>query len=551
MDGSGLHSQSLDHLGIVAGICNQIDLIEQIDQQIGPNKRKVSVGQAVQAMVLNGLGFVSRPLYLSPEFFENKPVELLVGKGITAADLSDDCLGRALDAVFEGGVTEIFGAVSAHALRVFGIETRYAHLDNTSFGLHGEYKSDSDADEAHLPEDGEPIPIEITRGYSRDHRPDLKQAVMSMICANQSSLPIWMEALSGNTSDTRSFRDTLAVYLAQFGEAEETPLLVADAALYNEATLQSIPEDARWLSRVPATLKAVKHLYADIDEVAMWVVDEDTRYAEVGSYYAGIAQRWLLVLHEPNRQRQHETLNKRVEKEHEQAQKALQRLMNRDFGCEDAICKAVDTLKKKWRYHDVRLTIRTETRYRQPGRPTEGSPSDIVWCFKAELIQDETLIEAARAPHGKYVVATNDLDETRLSAPEMLTTYKSQSTSVERGFRFLKDPLFFADSLFLKKPSRIMALLMVMGLSLLVYALAEHQLRHQLAERGETLPDQTGKPTQHPTARRVYQMMEGVDMLTIEQGDIQQRLILNLTDLRKQIVMLFGPHVRKLYDLLE
>jgi hypothetical protein len=57
MDSSRLHTQRLDHLGIVAGICNQIGLIEQIDQQVGPNKRKISVGQAVQAMVLNGLGF--------------------------------------------------------------------------------------------------------------------------------------------------------------------------------------------------------------------------------------------------------------------------------------------------------------------------------------------------------------------------------------------------------------------------------------------------------------------------------------------------------------
>ena len=133
----------------------------------------------------------------------------------------------------------------------------------------------------------------------------------------------------------------------------------------------------------------------------------------------------------------------------------------------------------------------------------------------------------------------------------MLATYKSQSSSVERGFRFLKDPMFFADSLFLKKPSRIMALLMVMGLSLLIYALAEHQIRQALADRDETLPDQKGKPTQRPTARRVFQMMEGVDVLIIEQGDVQQRLILNLTDLRKQIVSLFGAHVRKLYDLLE
>jgi len=125
MDSSGLHSQRLDHLGIVAGICNQIGLIEQIDAKMGPNKRKVSVGQAVQAMVLNGLGFVSRPLYLLPEFFENKPVELLVGEAVTAADLSDDCLGRAPDALFESGMTEVFASVSARALRIFGIKLRH------------------------------------------------------------------------------------------------------------------------------------------------------------------------------------------------------------------------------------------------------------------------------------------------------------------------------------------------------------------------------------------------------------------------------------------
>src|SRR5690606_3513240 len=117
--------------------------------------------------------------------------------------------------------------------------------------------------------------------------------------------------------------------------------------------------------------------------------------------------------------------------------------------------------------------------------------------------------------HGKYVIATNVLDETDLILAEILAIYKEQSPSVERGFRFLKDPLFFAHSLFLKKPSRIMALLMVMGLRLMVYALAEHHLRQQLLERHESIPDQKGNPTQRPTARRVFQIMEGIDVLAI------------------------------------
>src|SRR5690606_6327380 len=175
MDSSELQSQRLDHLGIVAGICNEIGLSEILDEQIGQQERKVSVGQAVQALVINALGFVGRPLYLTPEFFANKPVELLVGEGIEATDLNDDCLGRALDALFERGVTELFAAVSRRALQVFGIETRCAHLDTTSFGLHGAYAVENQPDEIDAEE---PRAIEITYGYSRDHRPDLKQAVL-------------------------------------------------------------------------------------------------------------------------------------------------------------------------------------------------------------------------------------------------------------------------------------------------------------------------------------------------------------------------------------
>jgi transposase len=100
MGTSEVWTERLDHLGIVAGVCREIGLIEEIDRIVGPTERKVSVGQATQAMVLNALGFVGRALYLTPEFFANKPVELLIGEGITAADLNDDSLGRALDEAF-------------------------------------------------------------------------------------------------------------------------------------------------------------------------------------------------------------------------------------------------------------------------------------------------------------------------------------------------------------------------------------------------------------------------------------------------------------------
>ena len=89
-------TQRLDHFGIVAGVCDRIDLVDTIDTFIGPTNRNVSIGEAVSAMILNALGFVSRPLYLTPEFFSNKPVDLLIRPHLCAADfyrrLSWSCL---------------------------------------------------------------------------------------------------------------------------------------------------------------------------------------------------------------------------------------------------------------------------------------------------------------------------------------------------------------------------------------------------------------------------------------------------------------------------
>jgi len=97
-------TQRIDHLGIVAGVCQEISLIEQIDEQVKASERKVSCGQGAQAMILNALGFVGRALYLTPDYFDNKPVDLLIGPELGAADFNDDTLARCLDDLYEAGV---------------------------------------------------------------------------------------------------------------------------------------------------------------------------------------------------------------------------------------------------------------------------------------------------------------------------------------------------------------------------------------------------------------------------------------------------------------
>ncbi len=98
------------------------------------------MGTATVAMVLNGLGFSNRQLYLVPQFFDDKPVERLLGPGITAADLNDDCLGRTLDWLYAHDVTTLFAGMALRARRAFGVPLTQLHADTTSFSVSGEYR---------------------------------------------------------------------------------------------------------------------------------------------------------------------------------------------------------------------------------------------------------------------------------------------------------------------------------------------------------------------------------------------------------------------------
>jgi transposase len=130
--------QDIDHLGIVAGIIDEIGLAEEIDRRVGTHPQEhVSSSQAVKAMILNGLGFVCAPLYLFGEFFSGKATEHLLGEGIKPEHLNDDRLGRVLDKLFEADLTEVFVGVATKAAERFGVPTKSVHLDATSFHLHG------------------------------------------------------------------------------------------------------------------------------------------------------------------------------------------------------------------------------------------------------------------------------------------------------------------------------------------------------------------------------------------------------------------------------
>jgi transposase len=135
----------------------------------------------------------------------------------------------------------------------------------------------------------------------------------------------------------------------------------------------------------------------------------------------------------------------------------------------------------------------------------------------------------------------------------MLKDYKDQQ-DVERGFRFLKDPWFMVDSIFLKSEKRISALMMVMTLCLMVYNIAQYKLRNTLKANAQTLPNQLGKQIQNPTLRWVFQLMEGIAVvLFYGKGGTQpiREVVTNLDATRLKIIRLCGRSACNIYGIIE
>lgn len=527
----------IDHLGIVAGICQEIGLIERIDAQVNANGRKVSCGQATQAMILNALGFVGRAMYLMPDYLHNKPVDVLIDPSLKAEDFNDDSLGRCLDDLYTAGATEVFYQVAAHALAVYDIRSDFIHLDSSSFHLHGAYDVDEPEREV----------ISITYGYSRDHRPDLKQVVLQLITHHKSALPIWLEVLSGNSNDKKTFKATVQTYTQQLRAAEQ-PYIVMDSAGYTAETLKEM-QTMRWLMRVPETVAQAKQAVKEAVDAEMQELTAGYKGKELICEYAGINQRWLVIASQAARTRELKTLEKAQAKELEKAQKGWGKIVSQPFNCQVDAEKALAQFNQKLKYHRVEAEAVPILQYARRGRPTAKDEKEIVgFNLQGQVCVDETKLAEAQGSLGRFIIATNEMDSTRLSAQAMLENYKDQGVSVERGFRFLKDPLFFAHSLFLKKPERVMALLMIMGLSLLIYSLAERKLRQALQEMNLSIPSQTRKPTQKPTMRWVFLLFEGLDILLVKQNDeIVLRQLLNLHPVQEQVIRLLGPQVQYCY----
>lgn len=504
------------HLPTAAAYCRRLGLVEVVNDIVS-SQMDLSPGVVVQAMVLDTLSGRS-PLYRIKEFLAGQDVELLVGEDLPAKAFSDINVGRSLDAIFKAGPTKIVTELGVRATGTFALETAVPSYDTTSVSLWGDYR-DCEADSP-------PPGSVITRGHSKDHRPDLKQFMTELLCVDR-GVPIFGRNLDGNASDKASNNVVLSrisSIMAKHGLGPGAFVYVADSAMVTEANLKAVGSN-RFVSRLPATYSECARAIGDAVDAGEWthigqLSETVTRGNRPCAQYKafetsvtlhGNTYRAVVIhssSHDKRRQKKYDKLVANSEKSITDALKRIPSV----YACEpDAKRAAAQAEKLSDRLHNVRVSICPEE-VRKRGRPPKNAPTPTRTRYRLEweVTEDTAGVARLRELAGCFVLLSNVPieGEGAMDGRGLLKTYKGQY-GVESDFAFLKDPLVVND-VFLKTPSRIDALGMVLIIALMVWRLMERSMRTHVKNTGTLLPGWAGRPTDKPTSFMMTTAIAGI-----------------------------------------
>ena len=510
------------HLPIIKAYADQLGLVSLINHYV-PTEMGVDAGTVVLAMVLDTLSGRS-PLYRLEEFFAQQDTELLLGKAVPPQALNDDTAGRVLDRLYDFGTMRLFTACAVRAATRLGLERRYVHFDTTSRSVWGDYQFAETQD----------LPFQVTYGYSKDKRPDLKQFILSTLCVDR-AVPIWGKLDDGNASDktlNATLLTEIAQLLARHGVAPGAYIYIADAALVTEDNLAAL-RNTLFITRLPATYSECGRVIAEAvarnqwEEVGVLAQTPPTKHRP-GTFYKvaessvtlyGKAYRAVVVHSSSQDQRRQKHLARELQTSHTMLETTVREATQQEYFCHaDAEIAAAKLRAQQSAYHEVEVRVEEHPKY-GPGRPSQQQPRAVKalrYGLQVTLRERAEVIARKVQELGCFVLLTNVPTEGAMThrAGEVLRVYKEQH-GVEQNFAFLKDPVI-VNSLFLKKPERIEALGLVLLLALLLWRLVERALRVHVETTRGTLTGWDKKETQKPTAFMMMTKFAAVIVVKME-----------------------------------
>lgn len=399
-----------------------------------------------------------------------------------AEPLGDDVLGRSLDRLFQSDRASLMTALVMQAIRTFDIQTSQIHNDSTSIKFCGAYTHQH------------PKAIQLCRGFSKDHRPDLKQLVYSLSVSADGAVPVHYKAYAGNQNDADTHLETWRCLCRILGRRDF--IYVADCKLCAGPTLLQLEQEGgRFITVVP-------HGWSETVEFAKLAADCKVRWQPLWSRRAcrkpGRRERFevavgLYQLKEGFRIHWYRSSEKCLydaqarQERIATALKSLERLnqrRGRGPKTEPAIRRAAENTLARYRVKNLityQIAVAEEVRFVQR---TRGKPSDRTTYRRVvktvpvlSASQNATAIAAAKTMDGVFPYVTN----TDLSALEVLKKYKYQPCLEKR--HFLGKSVLEIAPVFLKKNTRIEALMFLFFIAQLIGALIERTIRQNMARQ--------------------------------------------------------------------
>jgi transposase len=537
------------HLPIIKAYADRIDLVGTINRLV-PTRMSIDPGTLVLAMVLDAVSG-RHPLYRIDSFYRNKDIELLPGRSIDIEKLTDDNFGRGLDQLYNANTSLVFSAIVMNALRSFEVPSRHIHYDTTSVNVFGQYNSMAP---------DVPGTIKITKGYSKDHRPDLNQFVISLLCTG-GNVPIFSKLEDGNASDKKLNNDLLTEIskkLADVGIDPAACIYIADSALVTEENLRLMGDETRFISRLPATFGEHQRLIEQAVQNGSWqdygilAATAPTRNRP-GVHYRGgettvtlygQTYRAIVVHSSAHDRRRQKRLEREVKAENASWSKKLAQIEKTFYFCMADTQAAIARLQQETlRFHDIQFTTEEKPLYAR-GRPKADGTRTVKqmrYAITGSITQKPEAVNTIRVQAGCFVLITNvpvegpSNSDTPYDGKKILQAYKDQN-GIEHNFSFLKDPVVI-NSVFLKKPERIEALGLILVISLLLWRLIELNMRSYLEKQQTTIPGWDNKPTERPTTFMMTTKLDNIRIIKIRH---QRTLNARLSSVQEKYLLALG-----------
>jgi transposase len=518
-------------------------LREILREYIPPFRSQSFPKSDLLVLLAANLTLAKDPLYELGQWVGSLDLRALGYDSGSAQPLSDDCFARALDKLYEIDRPSLLTRLVVSAIKAFNIRSERIHNDSTSVKAYGRIPG--------VTRTG----LELRRGHSKDHRPDLKQLVYSLSVSDDGAVPIHHHVYSGNRNDETTHIETWGALCQIHGNANF--VYVADCKLCTQRQLSHIVEhEGKAITILPHNLVEVRRFYdqlrvASLPKKLLWRRPKPNYPATTESFYlfegtyttehGGYPLYWFASSEKCKRDRQ--SREQRLEAAEAELAEMAPKLNGYHLKTQAQILNAAKAILQHYvveGFLDLRLKTHMHvTRGRPRGRP---SRQKVVYRYQYRVSyslhwsrNSQALAAEARTDGVFPLLCTDPV----LTPKAVLQAYKFQARLEKRFCQFKS--IHRAAPLLFKKIRRVEANMFVFFMALLIQALLERELRKKLKERNapplKLYPEDRDAP--HPTSSQLFKTFDRLSTYTIiDQGQLCEEYRDELNETHRAVLAL-------------